>query len=158
MKKKDNIFILLVVLTAVVVLLVAYLYLDSRDSGEPAHIRLKNLLHGARYSDSVASREARDTYRTLNRADASPLPLMQGSCGFQVELVQRLLNRHCRTRLVEDGYWGPVMERAIGRYYTNASGYRPPLYNRFFSYAGTSYRVTEQQLLDLVASLGPSLC
>lgn len=158
MKKSDITFILaLLALTAVVILVVNMLLVDSGRTDEPAHIRLKNRLHRARYNDSDATELAVRLYRTNNRADAAPLPLMQGSCGWQVELVQRLMNRFAHSHLVEDGYWGPMTERAIHRYYTNQSRYGVPVWNRFFSYVGISYRVSAQQFADMTNTLQTDL-
>lgn len=156
MKKNDYTIAMLLALTAVVVVVVAWLFVGG-DGREPAHVRLKNRLHKARYSGDEATEAAVRLMLTNNRADARPFPLMQGKCGWQVEVVQRLLNRYCRAHLVEDGWWGPATERAIHAYYTNQYRYSVPVWNKFFQYSGVSYQVGQFQFEDMLKQLGDGL-
>ncbi len=156
MKKTDYTIVIAAVLLAVLIALINRVLVGG-PGDEPAHVRLKNRLHRARYSDDEATMVAVRLYRTNNRATAAPLPLTQGSCGWQVELVQRLLNRLCHCHLVEDGYWGTATERAIHRYYTNRGRYGVPVWNRFFSYVGISYRMDATQFADMINTLQTDL-
>lgn len=156
MKKTDYTVAMLLALSAVVIVAVAWLFVGT-DTHEPAHVKLKNRLNGAHYSTDETTETSVHLMLTNNTADARPFPLEKGKCGWQVEVVQRLLNRYCHAHLVEDGWWGPATERAIHTYYTNQHRYDLPVWNKFFAYVGVSYQVNAVQFQQLLEQLGDGL-
>lgn len=144
-------------LTGALLVVLLLMATGNDGTGEPLAVRLKNRLHRAHYSGDESTELALRIYRTKNRADAAPLPLKKGSCGWQVELLQRFLNRYCHAFLVEDGIWGSKTEAAIHRYYTNQERYDTPIWNKYFVYVGISYQVDEFRFAELLQTFSASL-
>ena len=154
--KHNNQTTFLTILAASAGALVVADIVATGNQAVPLSIRLKNRVAGVIDATDEMSELTRRLFRLQNPASAV-LPLMEGSVGWQVELVQRFLNRMCHTHLVEDGWWGRKTENAIHRYYTNAGGYVTPLWNKYFQFVGINYRVNAQQFESMMTQCGEML-
>lgn len=107
--------ILAIVIISIIFISVLLATLAATGSGdEPIGIRLKNWWLNAYDGDHITSDvvTANDIFHTRQRACTS-LPAHKGSVGYQVELMQRYLNRCCSQHIVEDGVWGRCTEKAL---------------------------------------------
>ncbi len=142
--------------TAVVLTVVAFLiylnYCDNPYASSRLWSSIMRRRHTRGTPHTAASAALVEHYIPHNTDNAEPFPLQKGSCGCQVELMQRFLNRICYQRLTEDGYWGPQTDKAVQAYCTNATGYITPVWNKYWAMHGIGYTMSGQQFADMLGS------
>ncbi len=151
MNKKKVIYVTLwfaAALAAVLILTVG----ENPNAASRLRVRWLIRRHGAHTTHTTESLAVVQDLHTVNDANATHRPLCPGSRGSQVEAMQRFINRMCRAHVSEDGYWGPRTEEAVRRYCTNATGYLPPVYGKYWAMNGSSYSMTAQSFRDMLAN------
>ena len=155
-KKLNTINATMLVTIAAISIVIIYLLQGSEDNEAPLHVRLKNALHNANTRPTEESKLAVRSY-ALNNPAVAMMPMKKGSCGYQVEMMQRFMNRFCGQHVVEDGYWGAQTERALWSYYTNENGYLPPVHNRFWAYQNNSFVMSAESLREMIETANQNL-
>lgn len=154
--KENHIKALCIVLTVIIFIIVTRYFGNPYAASRPwTHILRRRHSRGMPHTEE--SRAIVETYCTTNTDNAEPMPLKKGSCGAQVEIVQRFLNRMCYQKVTEDGYWGTQTEKAITAYCTNASGYNPPIYGKYWSVNGNGYSMNPQQWHNMIDNYSETL-
>lgn len=153
-KKERAITVGAIAIVLLIVLIVQWSKKDRLQQDSRWMVQLKMLRHNANKRHSEESAALVERYRPVNTANAEPFDLSRGSCGVQVELMQRFLNTYCRQTITEDGIWGYETEDAVHDYCTNHTGYLPPLYGRFWAMQGNGYTMNHSNFNQMLVHGG----